>query len=187
MDLSFNEKAFQLAREIGFDHLAPVDPKKLTPLQEVRAMCDPARCKQVGHSWSCPPYCGSTEILGKRMHTYACGILVQTTGVLPEALDLETIKVTEKKHKQHFDALVRQMKTLYPDLMPMSSGACTRCKACTCPDRPCRFPDRLYPSMEACGLFVSKVCTEAGLGYNYGENTVTFTACVLYCRKESSL
>ena len=115
------------------------------------------------------------------MHQFSTGVLVQTTGNMKDAFDLETIRKTEALHKRRFDALVRQMILLGVEkLMPMSSGACARCKACTCPTSPCRFPEKLYPSMEACGLQVSQTCEAAGLGYNYGENTITFTACVLF-------
>jgi hypothetical protein len=33
--------------------------------------------------------------------------------------------------------------------------------------------------MEACGLWVSELCRRSGLDYNYGTNTITYTACIL--------
>ena len=33
--------------------------------------------------------------------------------------------------------------------------------------------------MEACGLFVSKVCEDSGMRYYYGPRTITFSCCVL--------
>lgn len=143
-------------------------------------MCSADACKRYGRSWSCPPYCGSIEAQENRMRLFEKGILVQTTGQMKDAFDMDKIRETEALHKRRFDTLIRQMKLLsIGRMMPMGSGACTRCKACTCPEKPCRFPDKLYPSMEACGLQVSQTCEAAGLGYNYGENTITFTACVL--------
>ncbi|MDR1217403.1 MAG: DUF2284 domain-containing protein [Oscillospiraceae bacterium] len=50
---------------------------------------------------------------------------------------------------------------------------------CVYPDAPCRFPDKLAYSMEACGLFVSRVCTDNGLKYNHGKDTICYTACFL--------
>ena len=61
----------------------------------------------------------------------------------------------------------------------MGVGACSLCEECTYPDAPCRFPDRMATSMEACGLFVSKVCTDNGLAYNYGQGNMAFTSCFL--------
>ena len=33
--------------------------------------------------------------------------------------------------------------------------------------------------MEAYGLVVSDTCTDSGMAYNYGKNTITYTGCVL--------
>ena len=66
------------------------------------------------------------------------------------------------------------------DCWPMTAGTCTRCKQCTYPDAPCRFPNKLFPSMEACGLVVSKVCSDAGVPYYYGSQKLAYTGCVLY-------
>ena len=59
-------------------------------------------------------------------------------------------------------------------------GITSICKECTYPDAPCRFPEMMFPSMEACGLFVSKVCTDNGVAYNYGDEKIAYTCCVLF-------
>ncbi len=83
--------------------------------------------------------------------------------------------------KERFGRLVERLRAyLAPNCLPMSSGACTICKTCTYPDAPCRFPDRAIPSMEAYGLFVSRVCEQSGMEYCYGPRTLTYTACVLF-------
>ena len=61
----------------------------------------------------------------------------------------------------------------------MGAGSCTRCAKCTYPDRPCRYPDKLWPSMEACGLLVRDVCVLAGLDYYHGSGTMTYSSCIL--------
>jgi predicted metal-binding protein len=169
----------QLAQAIGFSHLGPLDLSALTPRAEVRAMCSADRCQKYNKSWSCPPACGSLEAISRRLSGYRTGLLVQTTGNLSDPFDLSGIQTAEQAHKRAFDALARQARQLFPSCLPLSAGSCTRCHSCTCPDRPCRFPQRLYPSMEASGLWVSDLCRRSGLDYNYGENTITYTACIL--------
>jgi predicted metal-binding protein len=61
----------------------------------------------------------------------------------------------------------------------MGAGACGRCEHCTFPDKPCRFPDKMTASMEAYGIVVSDVCQSNNLPYYYGNNTLTYTGCVL--------
>ena len=92
----------------------------------------------------------------------------------------EAIGATYLRHKAAFDALARQTRTLHADCLPLTAGACTLCKKCTCPDRPCRFPGKRLSSMEAYGLLVSDVCLKSGLEYNYGPKTITYTSCILF-------
>ena len=66
------------------------------------------------------------------------------------------------------------------DCLPLAVGGCTRCKTCTYPDAPCRFPDRNFSSMEATGLLVNQVCVDNGVPYNYGRGKMAYTSCLLY-------
>lgn len=176
-----------LAETIGFSHVAAVDMNAMQPMEDIRAMCSEDRCGNYNKSWSCPPspVCGTPSEMADKMRQYSRGILVQYTGQMEDDFDLGIIRETEKKHKQMFDTFVRQIRFAGIPCLPMSSGGCTRCFQCTWPDRPCRYPKKLYPSMEAYGLWVSDVCVKSGTQYNYGKNTITFTACVLYDRKEN--
>ena len=167
----------RLAKEAGFTYAAPLAMDSLVFRPEVREMCESGRCRSYGKSWSCPPAVGSLEVIAKRAAGFENGIIVQTSGSIDELAELM------KDHKRHFDTLVRQIKSFCPDCLPMGAGACTRCRVCTYPDRPCRHPDRMYPSMEAYGLLVNDVATKSGLRYNYDGNTMTYTSCVLIERK----
>ena len=171
----------RLALEIGFSHTAPVNMDSLIPMPEIREMCAADRCRNYGRSWSCPPspVCGTPEEAGRRMKSFREGLLLQYTRQMENSFDLEEIESAEKCHKQMFDTLIRQIRKMGVSCLPMTSGGCRRCYKCTYPDRACRYPDRLYVSMEAYGLWVSEVCWKSGLAYNYGENTITYTACVL--------
>jgi len=47
----------------------------------------------------------------------------------------------------------------------LSNEGCIRCKSCTYPDAPCRFPDKLYPSLEGYGILVTELAKKAGLNF----------------------
>ena len=173
------EMLLSLARQAGFSHSAELDAAVLKPLTEVRDMCSADRCRSYGKSWSCPPACGSIEYAARRISQYCRGLIVQTTGELEDEFDLQAIAVIEARHKKAFLNLARQARLLYPGCLPLSSGACSLCRKCTYPDRPCRFPGKRLSSMEAYGLLVSDVCQKSGLPYYYGPKTITFTACIL--------
>ena len=175
----------ELAIEIGFSHAAALDPQKLRVLPEVRAMCAANRCHRYGHSWSCPPACGSLEETEKEIRGFDGGILVQTTAALEDEFDADGISASGKKHKNSFMILVRQTRLLLPDCLPLGAGACTVCLGCTYPEKACRFPARRISSMEAYGLLVSEVCGQAGLKYYYGPKTLTWSSCILYKGEDS--
>ena len=173
------ERILAMAEQIGFSQFAPLEMSALRGLPEVRDMCAAGRCLIYGHSWSCPPACGSLEQCQQRMGRYRQGVLVQTTGTLVDDFDLEAIADIERRHRKMFETLARQVRMLDPDCLPLTAGTCTLCRKCTYPDKPCRFPTKRLSSMEAYGLLVSDVCTKSGVRYYYGPRTMTYTACIL--------
>lgn len=177
------EEILKLARENGFTHFGPVNYGALIPLPEVREMCAADRCGKYGKSWSCPPACGTLQEASAAIARYSRGILVQTTGALSDPFDYDGMTALSQAHRQRFSNFARQVRFLFPDCLPLTAGACNLCKKCTYPGKPCRFPDKQLASMEAYGLFVSDICVQSGLQYNYGPNTLTYTSCVLFSER----
>jgi predicted metal-binding protein len=105
---------------------------------------------------------------------------VQTIGDCEDSYDFEAMKETAEQNTRNFEKLVDELVEQKVDCWPMTAGSCTRCKVCTYPDAPCRFPEKVFPSMEACGLFVSKVCKDNDVPYYYGSQKLAYTGCVLY-------
>ena len=64
-------------------------------------------------------------------------------------------------------------------MLGISAGSCKRCKDCTYPDKPCRFPELRTSSMEAYGMLVLEVCKANDLQYYYGPTTITYSSCFL--------
>ena len=173
------EKLFEMAKECGFNSYGKLDVSTLEFLPEVRDMCAANTCGMYNKSWACPPGCASLEEMKERVKKYSRGIIVQTVGQLEDSLDWEGIQETAEKQSENYSKMWAMLKKEYPDLMAMGTGACTKCTECTYPDAPCRFPDQLVSSMEACGLVVSNVCTANGVPYNHCKDTICYTGCFL--------
>ena len=94
-------------------------------------------------------------------------------------MDGEGMMRTEAMHKASFYSLEKDLRKFYPNMLPMGAGCCTKCKTCTCPDAPCRFPDQAFSSMEAYGMLVTQICQANGLKYYYGDCTISYTSCYL--------
>lgn len=166
------------ALELGFSHVYPLDISTLIPRKDVRAMCAANKCRAYEKNWTCPPHCGTLEECAARMKQYAYGVLLQTTGTTTKAIDTKAYRRTEEAHLKLFHRFAEQVKAVHPDTLCLGSGGCRICPKCAYPE-PCRFPDKACSSMEGYGLFVTQVCRDNGASYHYGENTITYTACVL--------
>lgn len=173
------EEIIALAKECGFDQVKDFDPSVLKFRVEVRDMCAANRCQSYDKNWSCPPACATLEDAALKAASYKEGILVQSTGVLEDPFDLDTMMGTEQLQKDRFLKLVKEIRNIYPNCLPMATGACTICSTCTYPSKPCRFPKQMISSMEAYGLVVSDTCSDAGMKYYYGPGTITYTSCIL--------
>lgn len=174
------QELLDLAGEIGFSHAGELNTAALNFRTEVRDMCAAGRCQTYGKRWTCPPYCGTLEEIAAQAAKYPYGILLQSTGELEDDFDAECIMGTSKLQQQRFTKFAEQVRKTDPNCLAMSSGGCSLCKQCTCPNAPCRFPEKAIPSMEAYGLVVGDVCRDSGLPYYYGPKTITYTSCLLF-------
>lgn len=173
------ERLEAMGKAAGFTHVAPLDAATIELRDEVRAMCDANACGAYGKNWSCPPACGTLEALRERVARYSRGILVQTVGEIEDSLDGEGMMEAEAAHKEHFAALHEALLREWPGLLALGAGTCTRCRPCTYPDAPCRFPEKRVSSMEAYGMLVMDTCKANGLGYYYGPQAIAYTSCFL--------
>ena len=173
---------YGIAEEIGFSHYGPLNTEKLWFREEVRDMCKANRCGRYNANWACPPACGTLEESAQRASAYDAGIIVQTTAQMEDDFDVETIEEAGETQKKRVASLVEALEAagLSAETAVLSAGTCTICKTCTYPDAPCRFPDKRLVSMEAAGLVVSEVCTQANIPYNHGPQTIAYSSCVLY-------
>jgi predicted metal-binding protein len=169
----------QIGQEAGFSRIAPLEADTIQLLPDVRNMCEVNNCGAYGTIWSCPPACGTLEECEERVRRYHRGILVQTTGELEDEFDGEGMMETEARHKENFTRLHDVLIKEYPQMLSLGAGGCRRCKKCTYPDAPCRFPEKKFASMEAYGMLVTQVCQDNGLDYYYGKGTITYTSCFL--------
>ncbi|MDI9498948.1 MAG: DUF2284 domain-containing protein [Bacillota bacterium] len=146
--------------------------------EEVRAMCAADRCHSYGKNWMCPPHIGDLATWRGRIDQYSHGILIQRTCQLEDSFDYEAMAEGQRILKGLFNNFVDE-GACPPGMLLLTCGTCTLCSSCGCPDIPCRFPDRAYPSLEAIGILVTDLCRTAGLPYYYGENTLTWSGGIL--------
>ena len=146
----------------------------------VREMCASNRCGLYAKTWTCPPAVGDWEALRDECYTYAHALVFTTKHVLEDDFDFEGIQQSGVLHKQLDRTLDEQLGAEKIPHLLYSAGGCSLCKACTYPDAPCRHPERVHRSMEACGIDVGALARKCGLKYNNGPQTVTYFSMLLF-------
>ena len=157
-----------------------LDPCDVPFCAEVRDMCKSNRCGLYGKTWTCPPGVGNWETLRDECRSYAHALVFTTKHILDDDFDFEGITDAGKRHKQADLALAERLKEAGIPHHLYSAGGCTLCKTCTYPDAPCRFPERVHRSMEACGIDVGALARACNLRYNNGPQTVTYFSMIVF-------
>lgn len=174
------EKMKQLALDAGFTQAGYVDIQSLHFDPAIRSICEGNGCRGYGASWACPPAVGTLEDCRQRCEQYQHMLLLSRKYDLEDSFDFEGMVEGGRQFKalmDELDGLAREHLEAY---MLLSNEGCGRCSKCTYPDAPCRFPDKLHPSIEGYGFNVSRLAAQAGIRYNNGPDTVTYFGALLF-------
>lgn len=170
----------QIALNCGFTEAGHIKTAELRFYPEVRQICEGNTCRGYGKTWACPPAVGTLEECRARVTRYGNMLLFSRKFELEDSFDFEGMHDGMVRFKETVDRFAEAVKPAMPDVLILSNEGCGRCKTCTYPDAPCRFPDKLYPSIEGFGFIVSELAGKAGIRYNNGPNTVTFFGAAVF-------
>jgi len=163
----------------GVYEYAFVDPKSVECLPELRKYCEENTCKSYGASWACPPAVGTVDECRETLHGFD-NMMVFTGKYECDAYDFNSYKEALDDFKDVTDRVEALFETVIGEKLFLTNEGCSRCKACTYPQKACRFPERLHPSMEGFGIWVSSLARQAGVAYNNSPNTVTYFGAALF-------
>jgi predicted metal-binding protein len=139
-------------------------------------MCEVNTCGNYNRSWSCPPAIGTLEDLKKRITAFQKAFVFTTKQDLEDSFDYEGMMAAKANH----DKLTRELHEKFGKTNPVfGAGGCKLCESCAFPE-PCRFPDKIYSSIEAAGINVTELSRTAGIKYNNGANTITYFSMILF-------
>jgi predicted metal-binding protein len=163
-----------IAKDCGAYQVGIVPTHGLTVYPEVRAMCEKNTCRGYGATWACPPAVGPIEDCLAKVKRYDTLLLFTGKYELEDSFDYEGMVDGMKRFQTLAAAIDHRLKNELEDYLMLSNEGCHKCKTCTYPDAPCRFPDELHPSLEAFGFNVSELACLGGINYINGPNTVTY-------------
>ena len=164
----------------GVSEFAVLPTSQIPFSMEVRKICEGNSCRSFGKRWSCPTARGSYEDGVRECLSYKNLIVFNTCYPIEDSFDLEGMETAMRDFKKVCDRVQDIVQAKRRRFLILSNESCFRCRECTYPDNPCRFPERLQPSIEGFGILVGELAKRAGIRYHNGTNTVTYFGGVLY-------
>ncbi len=155
MNFSYRYRAEDSAVELpAADYVA-----RFRDAQRIAEYC--RACPSYGSSWGCPPFGFSVE---EYLSGYATALVVATK-IVPEqeGLPLSEAGRLMRPERKRIEARLLDMERRIGGRSFAYVGTCLHCPegSCTRPDgNPCRHPDRVRPSLEACGFDVGRTARE---------------------------
>ena len=174
------DRIVEAVEAAGFTEHGALSPRELSWHPEVRAICEGNSCRNYGASWACPPAVGTLSECRERVERFEHMLLLTKKYELESSFDFEAMGDGLQDFKKTVDRLHKSLAPWLEDFQLLSNEGCGRCKQCTYPDAPCRFPELLHHSLEGYGFVVNELAETAGVRYNNGPNTVTFFGALLW-------
>lgn len=119
------------------------------------------QCRRYNTCWACPPFAFDVD---QYLSHYELALIIGTkiTPLYPEKIT-DTIsygnELIETERKRTDDLLLELEKT--HNGRAFFPGSCLLCSSCTRAEgKPCLYPERVRPSLEACGFDIGKTSSE---------------------------
>lgn len=169
----------QLAAEaviLGAYKAGIIEVDKIPFEAELRKSCEVNYCGNFGRNWMCPPHVGDIDTLIQRAKGYKYALVYQTVSDIEDSFDYEGMVAAGKRHKEITDLITAKVKEGWQGpILQLSAGGCPVCEKCAKrEEQPCRHPDKALASLEAYGIYVSKLSALCNMNYINGQNTVTY-------------
>ena len=159
------------------------DPSLIRFDEVVRDMCRQNACGQYGKNHMCPPAVKEVIEWKREIEEYEKGVIVTKGYQTESSYDLKAMFEGIKDFQKTLSGLKKDLTSESPNMkhLLLGAGPCLICEKCSYIEgEPCRFPEKAFPSVEACGVDVMSLSKTTGVKYNNGKNTLTYIGVILY-------
>jgi predicted metal-binding protein len=170
------QEAFEQAVKGRAFEYAVVPTAAIVFSPELIKSCESNACGKYNHCWTCPPAIDPVDKQKEKISAWVSAFVFTTTATLEDSFDYDGMMRAKERHT----CLTAEIHERFGKTNPVfGAGACAICADCAYPN-PCKFPDKIYSSIEAAGINVTDLSRAAGLRYNNGVNTVTYFSMILF-------
>lgn len=157
-----------------------IDPQSLEFSGRIRWICE-NECPMYGKTWACPPGVGTVEDCRGKCRSFQNCLLISTITEVADIADIHATLATRGDHEditnQVRDLLLQEGVEPYV----LSTEACALCDRCAYLEgQPCRFPEKMHPCVESHGINIIPTLENLGIGFQYGENVVTWVSLLFF-------
>jgi predicted metal-binding protein len=167
----------------GFKEYKEIDVNVIRIDQAVRDLCKQNACGQYNRNHMCPPAIKGIEEWKEKICSFKHGVLVSKVYPTAGGYDFKAWFEGIRDFQKTLVGLKEDVEARFPGkrFLLLGAGGCFMCDRCTYPEgKPCRFPEKTFPSLEACGIDVMRLSRDAGVKYNNGKNTITYIGGILF-------
>lgn len=166
-------------KKLGIHEYSFIAPNEIDFKDEIQQICNNGACEMYGRTWACPPALGDAAECKKRCIEYSSALFFSAVYELEDSFDYEGMLDAGVKFRKLCDRVYEEAGADSTKILMLCNGACLRCEKCTYPNAPCRFPDKLFLSLEGHGILVSELAKAKGIKYINGKDTVTYFGMLL--------
>ena len=183
--MTVEEKLEAVLAPAGIGKYGFLRPAEIPFDPAVRAACEGNTCRGYGATWACPPGVGTFADCRARCLSYERALVFSVSYPLEDSFDYEAMRAGMLDFKKVCDRLAEAAGPIVPGLLLLSNESCFRCRTCTYPEAPCRFPEKLHPSIEGYGILVGQLAGLAGIPYGV-PGAVTYFGALLFSAQHIS-
>lgn len=170
-----------LSNKAGFENASYFKTEDLVFNPQFRTYCAENYCGQFECNYSCPPICGTTDEMKKRVWRYTNGILLSEGCCVSDFEDNETISKTRMLLNSKTIDFLKILRKNNVDAMMIGSSGCKLCEKCLLTvKKPCKYPDLRYSCMSAYCINVKDISEKCEMKYDYDGKVLNFFSAILF-------
>jgi predicted metal-binding protein len=152
-------------------------------------------CPNYNKTWSCPPNCPPLNEMKARLEACGTFYIIILRAPLPAGFKtnkakLKSVQAMNRRMDYMLDACLDVLRRKIPGSIALFASPCSLCEregvgTCTCPDVPCRYPDRMHYSLSSHGIDTFATLKNAGFPIETNPET-SVCRIGMFCTKDAT-
>ena len=170
-----DEELIDYAIKQGFAAAAVVSTADIVFDPSFRPYCAENLCGQYEVNYSCPPDCGSPEVMKQKILAHKKSLVLESIWQIADYSDTPAIKHGKSCHNKAGLQVMQFAREHGANGFLVGASGCSLCSPCAKKNgEPCRFPDLRWSCMSAYCIFVKKLADLCGMEYDCGPGLISF-------------